>query len=163
MAKRKIKKVGISTTIQEAFSRFITSGIARGLSEKTIQTYNQHIHSISKHLDLSLTFAELSQEDLDGMIVSMRRSGLAHNSISSYTRVFRTFLKWCGEQGLTELEIPHLKDKETVKETYTDYELQLLLRKPSRNCSFCEYRKCPSSTGMSITSLPNSSMTEPAR
>ena len=140
MARQRIKKVGISATIEEAFSRFVASATARGLSEKTIQTYNQHIHSIGKHLDLSITFAELSQEDLDGMIVSMRRSGLAHNSISSYTRVFRTFLKWCREQGLTELEIPHLKDKETVKETYTDEELQLLLRKPARKSSFCEYR-----------------------
>ena len=32
------------------------------------------------------------------------------------------------------------KDKETVKETYTDAELMLLLQKPARNCDFCEYR-----------------------
>ena len=32
------------------------------------------------------------------------------------------------------------KDKETVKETYTDAELMLLLQKPARSCDFCEYR-----------------------
>ena len=74
------------------------------------------------------------------MIVSMREDGLAHNSIASYTRVFRTFLKWCNEEGLTMLQLPNIKDKETVKPTYTDEELEKLLRKPEANCDFCEYR-----------------------
>jgi integrase/recombinase XerD len=33
-----------------------------------------------------------------------------------------------------------MKDKDTVKETYTDEELALLLKKPGRDCDFCEYR-----------------------
>lgn len=74
------------------------------------------------------------------MVISMRQSGLAHNSISSYLRVFRTFLNWARKAGYTELEMANYKDKETVKETYTDAELMLLLQKPARNCDFCEYR-----------------------
>ena len=38
------------------------------------------------------------------------------------------------------MELANYKDKETVKETYTDAELMLLLQKPARNCDFCEYR-----------------------
>jgi len=140
MAKQRIKKVGISASIEEVFPRFVASASARGVSDKTIQTYNEHIRCIGKHLDLSIPFSHLTQEDLDEMVVSMRMSGLAHNSIASYTRVFRTFLKWCRESGLTTLQLPHLKDKETVKETYTDEELQRLLQKPHKTCGFCEYR-----------------------
>ena len=33
-----------------------------------------------------------------------------------------------------------MKEKETVKETYTDEELARLLKKPGRDCGFCEYR-----------------------
>lgn len=36
--------------------------------------------------------------------------------------------------------MPHIKDKETVKETYTDEELTMLLKKPAKNCDFTEYR-----------------------
>lgn len=140
MAKQRIKKVQISTTLEEAFPRFVASAAARGVSDKTIQTYYEHIHCIGKHIDLSTTFLDLEQEDLEEMIVSMRRSGLSHNSIASYTRVFRTFLKWCREQGLTDLSLPNIKDRETVKETYTDDELRRLLQKPKKDCSFCEYR-----------------------
>ena len=37
-------------------------------------------------------------------------------------------------------ELPNIKDKETVKEAYTDEELLALLKRPKKNCSFCEYR-----------------------
>ena len=113
---------------------------AKGVSDKTVETYHAHFRSIGKHLDTSLTFDVLKQTDLDRMVVSMRQSRLAHNSISSYLRVFRTFLNWARKAGYTELEMANYKDKETVKETYTDAELMLLLQKPARNCDFCEYR-----------------------
>lgn len=57
------------------------------------------------------------------MIVSMRSSGLAHNSISSYCRVLRTFLNWFKRSGLNVPELPNTKGKETVKEAY----LQILI------------------------------------
>ncbi len=74
------------------------------------------------------------------MIVSMRESGLATNSISSYVRVFKTFMNWSRQQGYTTLTVPNYKQVETVKETYTDEELLLLLEKPKANGTFCEYR-----------------------
>ncbi len=74
------------------------------------------------------------------MVCGMRAAGLAHNSISTYVRVFRTFLNWCQREGRADLTIPNMKDKETVKETYTDEELSLLLEKPKSDCSFAEYR-----------------------
>ena len=140
MAKTRILNKAIDASPQELFPKFVASQTAKGVSEKTIKTYYQHFHAIGKHIDLSKSFRELTKEDLDSTIVSMRRSGLAHNSISSYARVFRTFLKWCRENGYTDLSLPNYKDKETVKETYTDEELEKLLRKPSANCDFCEYR-----------------------
>ena len=74
------------------------------------------------------------------MIVSMRNAGLAHNTISSYCRVLRTFLNWCKRNGMKVPELPNIKDKETVKESYTDEELLVLLKRPPKNCTFCEFR-----------------------
>ena len=122
MARKRIIKTTSSSTIEEVFPRFVTSQTAKGVSDSTIKTYYGHFHCIGKHLDLSTPFNLLTKEDLDNMIVSMRRSGLAHNSISSYARVFRTFLKWCNQEGLTTLQLPNFRDRETVKETYTDEE-----------------------------------------
>ena len=99
MAKTRILNKAIDASPLEVFPKFVTSQEAKGVSDKTVKTYQQHFHAIGKHIDLSKSFRELTKEDLDNMIVSMRRSGLAHNSISSYARVFRTFLKWCRENG----------------------------------------------------------------
>lgn len=127
-------------SLNDVFPRFVAAKTAEGVSEKTVKTYRQHLQCIGRHLDLDKGFDALTQDDVNNVVVSMRRSGLAHNSISSYTRVLRTFLKWCREQGYTNVSMPPIKDRETVKDTYTDDELVALLRRPEKNCDFTEYR-----------------------
>lgn len=127
-------------SVAEVFEDFVVSQTARGLSDITLTTYRNHIRSISNHLDIQRPLEALTRKDLEAMVVSMRASGLAHNSISSYCRVFRTFSNWCRRGGLNIPELPKIKDRETVKESYTDAELLALLKRPSKNCSFCEYR-----------------------
>lgn len=138
---RKITMNGQSRkSVAEVFEDFVLSQMAQGLSDITIATYRHHIHSISNHLDIQKPMEALTRKDLEAMVVSMRKAGLAHNSISSYCRVLRTFLNWCRRNGMTVPELPNIKDRETVKEAYTDEELLALLKKPGKNCSFCEYR-----------------------
>lgn len=103
-------------TVAEVFDDFVFAQTAEGLSEVTIRNYKLHLHSISKHLDIQQPMKELTNRQLEEMIVSMRKSGLAHNSISAYARVFRTFLNWCQRQGVASLTMPHITDKEA----YTD-------------------------------------------
>lgn len=127
-------------SIQERFEEFLSSATARGFSEKTIVVYRGHLHSISKHLDISMPLSDLTKNDLETAVASMRKAGLSPNSISSYMRAFKSFMSWCKTEGYTEIVVPIYKMKETVKETYTDGELKKLLEKPASNCSFCEYR-----------------------
>ena len=97
--KIRMKSADEKLSMKEAFEAFAVAQTAKGVSEKTLSIYNSHFRAIGNHLDTALTFDALQQSDLDGMIVSMRKSGLAHNSISSYLRVFRTFLHWRAGQG----------------------------------------------------------------
>lgn len=129
-----------SWKIEEIFPRFVNAQMAKGVSDKTVLTYNRHFRSLGYHLDMTMTFDELTKEALDSMLVSLRKSGVSPNTISSYARVFRTFLKWCRAEGYTDLSLPNIQDKETVKGSYTDEELIALLRKPAKDCDFCEYR-----------------------
>lgn len=129
-----------SKSISEVFQEFVMSQSAKGVSDATLETYHQHITCIAKHLDTQQSISDLTKTALDTMLVSMRDSGLSPNSISSYSRVFKTFLNWCKDEGYSSLSLPNIRDKETIKETYTDEELQLLLCKPAKSCNFCEYR-----------------------
>ena len=138
---RKIKRIPQTTlSMKGAFDEFVVAQTAKGLTEPTIKNYHAHFHSISKHINIEKSFSDLTQADIDGMIVSMRKSGLATNSISSYVRVFKTFMNWSRQQGYTTLTAPNYKQVETVKEPYTDEELLRLLEKPKANGPFCEYR-----------------------
>ncbi len=137
---RKIKMVNNSKTYAEVFATFITAQTAKGVTDITIRNYHDNLRNISRFFDVNMPFDDLTKQHLDEMIVAMRQAGLAHNSISTYTRIVRTFLNWCKREGLSTVTLPNMKDKETVKETYSDAELTMLLRKPHRDCDFTEYR-----------------------
>lgn len=131
----------VSKTTAEFFDDFIIAKRAKGLSDKSIKSYISHFKGISRHLDITIPIDELSKADLESMISSMRKSELSSNSISSYVRVIKTFLSWCNDEHITSLNIPRYKAEETIKETYSDCELQKLLKKPNmRKCNFSEYR-----------------------
>ena len=127
-------------TFAEVFEIYISAVTARGVKDKTIATYKQHFHAISKRLDVSLPINRLNSTALDNMILQMRKEGLSDSSINSYTRTLKCFLSWCNEEGYTKANLKIYKAAETVKETYTDEELLTLLAKPDADCKFCEYR-----------------------
>lgn len=134
-------KMNQAATIAETFKDFLTSRKVKGLADKTIETYEYHLHAISKHFDISLDIGTLKKRDLDNLISSLRESGLSSNTIRSYTRTFKSFFSWCNEEGISSLNLPLYKAEETIKETYSDNELKALLKKPDvRKCTFAEFR-----------------------
>lgn len=134
-------RMNCTATLDETFVDFLLSRRAKGLAEKTLESYPSQWKAVARHLDTETDIAALQKADLDDMIVSMRDAGLLPNSINSYTRVLKSFFSWCNEQGLTRLNIPLYKAEETVKETYSDAELTALLKKPDiRKATFAEYR-----------------------
>lgn len=118
-----------TATLEETFADFLLSRRAKGLAEKTLESYSSQWKAVARHLDVKTDIALLQKADLDSMIVSMREAGLSSNSINSYTRTLKSFFSWCNEQGITSLNIPLYKAEETVKETYSDAELSVLLKK----------------------------------
>ena len=130
-----------SETIAEVFDNFILTRKAKGLSDKTVLSYKSHFKSLRNYLDIELPIDDLTKTELENMVARMRDSGLAANSISSYVRVLKTFFSWCNIEGITQINMPRYKSEETIKETYSDSELERLLKKPNmRKCSFAEYR-----------------------
>jgi len=80
-----------TNTVEELYPSFLSAAAARGVREKTLETYKQHFRAISKRLDVSIPIKELRKSDLDDMIFAMRESGLSDRSINSYTRTLKVF------------------------------------------------------------------------
>ena len=70
-------------TFAEVFEIYISAVTARGVKDKTLATYKQHFHAISKRLDVSLPINRLNSTILDNMILQMRKEGLSDSSIVS--------------------------------------------------------------------------------
>ena len=62
--------------VSEYFDLFLSSAAARGVKDKTLSTYKQHFHSISKRLDVTLSLNRLNTVELDKMVLSMRESSI---------------------------------------------------------------------------------------
>ena len=139
MVKIQMKKAQ-SHSMKDIFELFLSAAAARGVKAKTLETYRTHFMAISKRLDTSIPLEELTKRHLEDMIFEMRSGNLSDCSINSYTRTLKVFLSWCNEEGYSDLNIKLYKARETVKETYTDEELLILLKKPKSDCSFCEFR-----------------------
>lgn len=135
------KAINSKLSIVDAFNSFILYKTMEGVAEKTITCYKNHFKCMSKYINTEMPIDELSAMDLQQMISEMREKKLASNSIASYVRVLRAFLSWARSEGLSKTLIPPYKAEETVKDTYTNEELSLLIKKPIiSKCSFVEYR-----------------------
>lgn len=125
----------------DCFEKFLASCMSKGLANKTIKTYQNHMNAMTHYLSFDKDISQIKQKDLDEMIVAMRKANLSSNSISSYLRTLKVFFNWCNQNGYSSIAVKSYKTEETVKETYTDGELAALLKKPDiKKCSFAEYR-----------------------
>ena len=80
------------SSVSEYFDLYLSSAAARGVKDKTLQTYKNHFRSIAKRMDVTVPMNRLNSQDLEDMILSMREEGLSASSINSYTRTLKVFL-----------------------------------------------------------------------
>ena len=139
MRKLKMPKQQLNN-FEDVFHIFEASQNAKGVSETTLNNYKYNLKNISKYLDVRKPFEDVTKRDIEQMVAGMRGAGLAHNSIATYVRNLKTFYNWCKAEGFPSIDFPSIRERETVKETYTDAELERLLRRPTGDCDFGEYR-----------------------
>lgn len=134
-------KLHEDVTLKTSFQDFLFFKNAQGVTNKTISTYETHLKCVGMYLDTTTNISEITKSYIQKMITEMRKRNLSQNSIASYMRTFKAFLTWANNEGLTTVNIPRYKEEETIKETYTEQEIEKLLKKPSlKTSSFAEYR-----------------------
>ena len=134
-------KIENHRTAAECFEDFILAKKGRGVADKTIDSYRNHFHAAGKFIDWSAPIGDIKQKDINLLIASLRDKGLKPHTIATYIITIKTFFSWARDEGLSTLNVPLYKYEESVKETYTDEELRMLLKKPNlRKCAFSEYR-----------------------
>lgn len=142
VSKRIKRKSYTDFTVEEVFELFRTEKIAYGVSEKTIENYNESLKRFKQVLELDDPIVnEINKEDIIIFISEMKEVGVKPVTINHYLRELRAFFNWCHQEHYIDekIEVKLIKGQESVKETYTEDELKKLLEMPEGD-SFCSWR-----------------------
>ena len=93
---------GDKLSVSAVFDKFIESRMVNGVEDVTIRSYRSSMLSLAKysHMDFDTMHVEdLSRNDIDRMILNMRRANLRPTSIQTYTRNLKVFLNWADTEG----------------------------------------------------------------
>ena len=136
MAKRE------TITVQEGFNQFITKCKIKNLTDESIKSYNEKVKHFMTYYGEEEPLQFVTQETVDNFILWLQDNRTCGSiSINSYLRSLRAFLYFCMDKGYTpHFKIQLIKAEKKLKETYSDTELEKLLKKPDiNNCDFREY------------------------
>lgn len=130
--------------IQEIFEDFIQYSKAKNLAERTIGYYENNYKRFKRFLEAkSITMMNQVDNRLIQQFTLHLQTKIDNaKSINTILRAIRSFLYYAMKLDyLFDFKVQLLKEEETIKEVYTDKELELLLEKPNiNNCNFAEYR-----------------------
>lgn len=150
-------------TFKDGFNEFILSCNARNLREGTIIHYEEAYRQIIKYFDEDMQISDISNETFNEFILKVKENhDIQSQTLQTYARDLKTIIYFYMKQEYAttfKIELPKV-DKHPI-ETYTDKELEMLLKKPDvKKCSFVEYRDYVTiafflSTGIRVTSLTN--------
>ncbi|MFL0248377.1 tyrosine-type recombinase/integrase [Candidatus Clostridium stratigraminis] len=130
-------------TMKEVFREFLNSCRVKNLSEKTLTYYEDNYYEFAKFYDDENLINSITKETVESYILHLKNNtGNNDRSINTRLSALRTFLYFAMKENyIEEFKISLIKAVETIKETYTEEELKLLLQKPNlKKCSFPEYR-----------------------
>jgi len=132
--------------IKDLMDEFIEEKKADGRSKPTLDSYNNSFEKFLSYIGEDLTIDQLDESliyQYKGFLVKqMENEALALASINHYLRDLRTFINWLYDKTFIsqKIKITLVKGQEKEIETYTEEEIEKLIKRPDRNASWVEWR-----------------------
>ncbi|MFT8312927.1 MAG: tyrosine-type recombinase/integrase [Clostridium sp.] len=132
-----------NVTFKQGFLMFLDNCKAKNLRPATIEHYKQGYKSIVRFFDEDTLIKDITQETVDNYVIACKDNlNLASQTLHTYVRDFKTILYYFMKLEYMQpfkIQLPRV-DKKAI-ETYSDKELEILLKKPNtKKCHFAEYR-----------------------
>ena len=128
-------------TFGDACNMYLDNCRLRNLREGTLKHYRQSFDQFYKYFSESLPLDEIDEESYNGYVLHLKDTLQNDVSINSYLRDLIALFHFLMNEGyIPHFKMQAIKVDKTHVETYSDEELQLLLKKPNiKQCSFTEY------------------------
>jgi integrase/recombinase XerD len=144
-----VEKLSLRTAgniaIQDSYDYFIRKCKVKNLSENTIGVYRDHLQEFMCFLTGQgyLTVEGITLKTIEDFFFYLREGHACKDiTINTYLRDVRVFMYFCMDEGyIQRFKIKLMKIDKEIKKTYTDSELESLLKKPNiKTCDFSEYK-----------------------
>lgn len=126
-------------TLQKVFDEFIDDAAVRNLSHRTIYYYSYCFKWLSKSLPPETNIFTVTKENIKSHIRFLMKTNKA-TSVNTHLTGIRAIFNYANEYYGTCIKVKLIKTDFQAKPTYSDEELRRLLKKPSADCDFTEYR-----------------------
>jgi len=144
MKKMSMRPVSASVSLQALFEKFILFKQVRNLSEESLVYYRNCYNFFAEFFGEKRPCSDFTEDIYYQYIMHLKqtRPNLKDVTLNSYLRGLRVILYYAMDLGyLPRIKLDMMKAEKEIKETYTDEELSLLLKKPNvKKCDFTEYR-----------------------
>lgn len=129
-------------TFEECCDKYIENCRLRNLREGTINHYRQSFNQFYKYFKPEMSIHSFNKESYENFILYLKDNLNNDISINSYLRDLITVMHFCFKEGyVTPFKMRSIKTNNAHKETYSEYELKVLLKKPDmKECKFVEYQ-----------------------
>ena len=133
---------GVTLTFEEGCNKYLENCRQRNLREGTIEHYRQSYVQFYKFFDPEMPVEKLNASMYKSYVLYLKKHIDNDISINSYLRDLITTLHFfMNEEWIPQFKMQAIKIDKSHVETYTDHELELLLKKPNiKKCSFTEYQ-----------------------
>jgi integrase/recombinase XerD len=132
-----------TTTILKGMEQFENFNIAKNLSPQTIRHYNDSLNIFKEFYDCEQLCNTITESVVFAFTAHLKQKGtMGDISINTHLRAVRAMCYYFMKLGYLEpFQVTMLRTQKTIKETYTDNELETLLKKPKLSkTTFAEYR-----------------------
>ena len=128
---------------QNLVESFLSAKRIEGCSEKTLKYYNATIQAMLDGIGKSIKY--IVTDDIRCYLTEYQAKKKSSKvTIDNIRRILSSFFSWLEDEDYIlkspVRRIHKVKTGTNIKETYSDEELMLLLKKPDKNCTFNEYR-----------------------
>lgn len=130
-------------SFEDGFEEFLRHCSVRDYAESTIQNYKMAVAQFNRFYRADKPLNEITSDTIEDFIYYLRQNtGMSNVSLTIRLKNVKALFNYFYRKGyMNQIEFPHLRCEKKVKETYTDEELKLLLKKPKvKTCKFTEYR-----------------------
>ncbi|WP_026893794.1 tyrosine-type recombinase/integrase [Clostridiisalibacter paucivorans] len=138
-----IQKDFSDKSFKEGFKDFIRYCKVRNLSSSTLRYYNTTVDKFTEFFNEDNPINIITEGTIHDYILYLREESNCNNiSINTHLRGIRAILYYFMNLNyMKKFKIKMLKAEKKIKETYSDRELEILLKKPNlKKCKFNEYR-----------------------